>query len=135
MKLEDLKVYNVAMEIGEEVWMIVDNWNLFRRMTVGTQFVRAADSVAANISEGYDRYHFKESKQFYYYARGSLFETRTWLKKASNRKLVDYEKYNAIDSKINDLLVRLNNFINKIGQYQNRLQEPDNEIYGDNSLI
>lgn len=29
MKLEDLKVYNYAMDIGEEVWNIVIKWNYF----------------------------------------------------------------------------------------------------------
>ena len=85
MKLEELKVYNLAMEIGEEVWSIVSGWKWFERDTIGKQLVRAADSIAANISEGYGRYHFKDSKNFYYYSRGSLFETKTWLQKALER--------------------------------------------------
>ena len=29
MKLEELIVYNLAMEIGEEIWDIVDKWTIF----------------------------------------------------------------------------------------------------------
>ena len=50
--------------------------------TIGKQLVRSADSIAANISEGFGRYHFKDSKRFYYISRGSLFETKTWLEKS-----------------------------------------------------
>lgn len=77
MKLEELNVYNLSMELGEIIWGIVEKWNYFEKDTIGKQLVRAADSIAANIAEGYGRYHFKENKQFCFYSRGSLFETKT----------------------------------------------------------
>ena len=70
MKLEDLKAYQTAMELGEVVYTGVSTWPYFDRKTVGEQLVRAADSIAANISEGYGRHSFKENKVFLYYARG-----------------------------------------------------------------
>ena len=88
MKLEELKVYQMAMEMGEEIWSVVNKWNWFEKDTVGKQLVKAADSIASNLSEGYGRYNYKESKNFDYYSRGSLFETKTWLTKAHNRNLV-----------------------------------------------
>src|SRR5881392_191731 len=87
-RLEDFKSYNLAMEIGESVWNIVSTWSYFEKDTVGKQFVRSTDSIAANLSEGLGRYHFKEAKNFSYYSRGSLFETKTWLTKAKNRNLI-----------------------------------------------
>jgi four helix bundle protein len=51
MKLEELKVYNGAMILGEKVWTIVDGWKFFQKDTVGKQLVRAVDSIAANLSE------------------------------------------------------------------------------------
>lgn len=60
LRLEDLEVYKVAMEIGEIVWTIVSRWEYFEKKTLGSQFVNAADSIALNISEGYGRFHYKE---------------------------------------------------------------------------
>ena len=57
--MEDFKVYNLAMELGEEVWDIVIKWNYFEMDTIGKQFVKATDSIAANLSEGLGRYHFR----------------------------------------------------------------------------
>lgn len=58
------------MELGENIWKIVTNWKYFEKDTIGKQLVKAVDSVAANISEGYGRYHFKENINFCYYSRG-----------------------------------------------------------------
>src|SRR5690242_11825854 len=95
-KLEEFKVYNLAMELGEEVWNIVSTWNCFAKDTIGKQLVRAVDSVAANLSEGFGRFHFKEAKNFGYFSRGSLSETETWLLKAKTRGLVEEEQYNKL---------------------------------------
>ncbi|MEO7983271.1 MAG: hypothetical protein ABI688_04235 [Bacteroidota bacterium] len=37
LKLEDLEVYKVALEIGELVWTIVDKWDYFPKKTLGSQ--------------------------------------------------------------------------------------------------
>ncbi len=86
--LDKLNVSQSAMIIGEESWKLVSRWDFFAKETLGKQLVRAADSIAANIAEGYGRYSFKEKKLFCFYARGSLYETRTWLKKAQKRGLI-----------------------------------------------
>ena len=115
MKLEDFVVYNLAMTLGEEVYQIVQKWNIFDKDTVGKQFVRAADSIAANLSEGMGRYHYKERKNFSFYSRGSLFETKTWLTKASNRKLISSEEFTDMLDRIELIGVKLNNYIKTIG--------------------
>lgn len=74
--LEDFRAYNSAMALGEEVWTIVAEWNYFEKDTIGKQLVRAADSIAANLSEGLGRYHFKEMKNFSYYSRDHFSKRR-----------------------------------------------------------
>jgi four helix bundle protein len=98
-RLEDFKTYQMAMELGEEVWSAVSSWNFFDRDTVGKQLVQAVDSIAANLSEGLSRY-FKEIKNFSYYSRGSLFETKTWLTKSANRKLIEQSKFDQLISEL-----------------------------------
>ena len=115
MKLEDLEIYQLSMEIGEEIWQIVVKWDYFAKDTIGKQLIRSTDSIAANISEGFGRYHFKDSKRFYYISRGSLFEAKTWLEKANNRKLIKTEIYDNLIKELNRTAVKLNNFIKSIG--------------------
>jgi four helix bundle protein len=116
MKLEELQVYNLSMEMAEKIWDIVIEWDYFKKDTIGKQLVRAADSIAANLSEGFGRYHFKENINFNYYSRGSLYETKTWLTKAHNRKLISDEAFQSMNNEIDNIGVKLNNYIKSIGR-------------------
>ncbi len=61
---------------------------------MGYQIIRSADSIAANIAEGYGRYSPADRKNFYRYARGSFEETKAWLRKAIQRKIIsDYNGF------------------------------------------
>ena len=113
--LEDFKTYNQAMDLGEEVWDVVVRWKFFEKDTVGKQLVKAVDSIAANLSEGLGRYHYRERKNFGYYSRGSLFETKTWLTKALRRRLIDETKFNLLISKLETIGKMLNSYIHSIG--------------------
>jgi four helix bundle protein len=115
VNLEELDVYQMSMEIGERVWSIVSSWDYFARDTVGKQLVKAADSMAVNLSEGFGRFYYKENKQFGYYSRGSLYETKTWVKKAHSRQLVDDAAYDSLRRSLESLAVRLNNYLRSIG--------------------
>ena len=133
MNVEDLKVYELSMSVGERVWEIVSKWNYFEKDTIGKQLVRAVDSIAANLSEGFGRYHFKEKKNFSYYSRGSLYETKTWIVKAESRGLISKTDFLALKEDINYIGKMLNSYIKSISDnqtnYKNTANEP-NEEYG-----
>jgi four helix bundle protein len=59
MKIEELQVYNQSMDLAEKIWDIVIRWDYFQKDIIGKQLVRAADSIASNLSEGFGRYHYK----------------------------------------------------------------------------
>jgi len=114
IRLEDLEIYQLALEIGEYVWGVVGKWEYFAKKTVGGQFVEAADSISANIAEGYGRFFFKDRKQFCYYSRGSLMEAKNWTTKSINRKLISQEEHVALIEKLQTLHHKLNVYIKKL---------------------
>ena len=120
MDLDDLKVYQLSVEIGERVWSLVVPWDYFAKDTVGKQLVRSADSIAANIAEGFGRYFYKENKRFCYYSRGSLQETRTWLTKASNRGFIGKEDYERLYNDLDVAFKMRNRYIQTIGRGSGR---------------
>jgi len=115
LRLEDLEVYKVSMEIGEIVWKIVARWDYFTKKTLGAQFADAADSIAFNISEGYGRFHYKENKNFCYYSRGSAKETLTATQKAKTRSLLTEEEFQLLSLKLDVYFKLMYGYINSIG--------------------
>ncbi len=89
LNFNELEIYKQSMSLAEKIWLIVLCWDSFPKYTLGKQWVNASDSISQNISEGFGRFPYKDSKNFYYYARGSLFESIGILEKANNRKLVN----------------------------------------------
>lgn len=114
MKFEDLEVYKLSMDLSDKIWDLVIKWEYFPKDTIGKQWVRASDSISANISEGFGRNNFKDQRSFYYYSRGSLCESKTWLEKAKRRNLIDVETYELMLNEFNVLGIKLNNFINSV---------------------
>lgn len=114
MKLEDLEIYQLAMNLGDDIWGVVIKWSYFEKNGFGKQWTNAADSIAANISEGYGRLSAKDNRRFCIIARGSIYETKTWLQKARNRNLLDDQGFTILDKKILDLTVKLWNYIQAI---------------------
>jgi len=129
IKLIDLEVYKVALDIGDKIWDIVDRWDFFNKDTLGKQFVKAADSIALNIAEGYGRFFYKENKNFNYYSRGSAFESTSCLRKAIKRKLISEEENLLLRQQFARYLKLMNGYIKSIGTEQklNELGEDETD--------
>jgi len=112
LSFEDIEAYKVASRLSNFIGDIVIRWNNFSKDTIGKQFVRAVDSISANIAEGYGRYTKKDKVNFYRYAKGSILESIDWFKKAKTRKLISEEEANMIESDL-EKLPRLINWLIK----------------------
>jgi four helix bundle protein len=111
MKLEDLEIYQIALRLGDEIWDIVIKWDWFEKRGIGQQLTDAADSISANISEGYGRLSPRDNRRFCLFARGSLFETETWISKTYNRKLIDDTTHESLTNECANLKIKLWNYI------------------------
>lgn len=95
-------------------WKIYDDLKFMDKKIMGDQFIRSADSVGANIAEGYARYHYLEKIKFYYISRGSLSESCShWLELLHERKRISDESLDRVKKVEKDLRIRLANFINE----------------------
>jgi four helix bundle protein len=77
---------------------------------VGSQMIRAADSISANIAEGYGRFHFRESIQFINYARGSAYETLDWIEKIKHRELSQAANCASLKEKLELVIKQINGY-------------------------
>ncbi|MDB5284632.1 MAG: four helix bundle protein [Bacteroidota bacterium] len=123
-KLETLELYVIAEGFSNDVWFVVEKWTHFQKDTIGKQLVRSADSISANIAEGYGRHFYAESKQFYYYSRGSITETQSWLKKAKVRGLTTESECEKLMTKLETIHIKLNAYISWLKKSNSKTNTP-----------
>src|SRR5215471_6545833 len=85
---ENLKVYQLSEELADDIWDIVSKWDHLAKNTVGQQIVKSADGTGDCIAEGSGRGTAQDNRRFIGIARGSLYETKHWLRRAFKRKLL-----------------------------------------------
>lgn len=113
---ERLRVYQLSEQLSDVVWEIVLPWSHFARDTLGKQLVKAVDSIGANIAEGTGRGTFVDNRRFVKIARGSLNETKHWLRRAFKRRLLSAKQVDEIKPLMDELGPKLNAYLNSIGR-------------------
>jgi four helix bundle protein len=111
---EKLRVYQLAEKLADQIWKIVIKWDYFAKSTVGIQMVDAADRVGSNISEGTGRGSLQDNRRFIKIARGSLYETKYWLRRAYRRKLLTQAEVDELKPTIRELLPTLNAYYRSV---------------------
>ena len=112
---EELEVYKLAESLANEIWNIVNQWEYFAKDTIGKQIVRSADSICANIAEGRGRHNFQDNQRFVKIARGSLYETISFLRLAYIRQLLTRQQSNKLKPIIDELSPKLNAYLKSLG--------------------
>jgi len=113
---ESLRVYQLSEQLSDLIWEVVLEWNAFARDTVGKQLVRAVDSVGASISEGTGLGTYADNRRFVRIARGSLNETKHWLRRSFERHLLTTHQINTIKPIVDELAPKLNAYLKSIGR-------------------
>jgi len=111
---EGLRVYQLAERLADRIWKIVLKWDYFAKVTIGQQIVDAADGVGANIAEGSGRGSLQDNRRFVRIARGSLYETKHWLRRAYKRRLLTNQEVSDLRPLIDELLPTLNAYVRSL---------------------
>lgn len=109
IELKDLRVYQLSRSLSQSAWIIYQSLSNDLKWSIGQQFIRSIDSVGANVSEGYGRYHYLDRVKFYYNARGSYFEAiEYWLELLFERELISSKDYENLKIVGKELQIKLN---------------------------
>ena len=110
-----LIVWQQAVELFELVWAIAFTENRID-LKLRSQIADAAQSVSANISEGYGRRSLNEYIQFLYYALGSLAETMTRAIGLKKTRQIAEARFHDVDILHYEVENRLLRLIDKLEQ-------------------
>lgn len=122
---ENLRVYQLSENLSDQVWQIVLKWDHFARTTIGAQLVRSTDSIGANLAEGSGRGSNTDYKRFIRISRGSLYETRHWLRRAYKRDLLTEAQIESLSPLLEELTPSLNAYLRSIGTFDR--QKPNSK--------
>lgn len=113
--LQDLEIYKLSRDLSRIGWDIYNNLDWQTKKINGDQFIESVDSVGANITEGYKRFHYLERIKFCYNSRASLAECNDyWMELLYERKKAKVEKYKEFKTVAASLSIKLNNFISSL---------------------
>ena len=122
--IQELIVYQLARKLSTIAWDIYSKMSFEDKKIMGDQFIRATDSVGANIAEGYSRFHHLDRVRFYYNSRASQSEaTDHWLDLLLERGKISQVTFDEYKSISKDLQIKLNNFIKKTKDENNTHKE------------
>jgi four helix bundle protein len=108
----DLDVWKQARILSKEVYLVSSNFPSDEKFGLTSQIRRAAVSIPSNIAEGCGRNHPKDSIQFFYVARGSVYEVETQLYLAFDLGFIEEIDLKTLLLKLEITRKLLNGFIN-----------------------
>jgi four helix bundle protein len=115
------KSIDFALRIYKEVLPLLppeERWGLSQQMR------RSAQSVPANIAEGYGRYYYQDNVRFCYMARGSLEELLSHLVLAHHVGFIPPELFKQLSDQGNDLVRLINGYIAYLKRSKQGANEP-----------
>lgn len=110
---EELVIWQQAHKLTLGIYALSGKWPKSELYGLTSQIRRAAISVELNIAEGHSRYHYGETINFMYNARGSAQEVRNCLLIAKDLKEinVDEEILNKLNDEYLGLIKGINGFV------------------------
>ena len=109
----DLQVWQLAMQVTEEVYLLLADLPKEERYELASQLRRCAVSVPSNIAEGAGRGSDKEFSHFLNIAMGSAYELETQLLLANRLFKNMQQKADAVLPKLHQLQKMLYSLIKR----------------------
>ena len=134
--LETLLVWQKSLAFAVEICKtILPKLPVQEKWSLVDQLRRSAQSIPANIAEGYGRFYFQEGVRFCYIARGSLEETFSHLTLAHKLDYLDDETYKRLNDQIIELRRMISGYIAFLKESKRGASEPGaNHIREDSPL-
>jgi len=113
-RFQDLKIWQLAIEIADELFDIADRLEEKRLYRFAEQLRAAGMSMSNNIAEGSGSASKKEFKQFLNMARRSTFENANILILLQKRKLISQDSLDQLLNKLDSLCRQITSFQNSL---------------------
>ncbi len=111
---KEMPVWKQSFDLSINVFKLTSTLPKSEDYALTSQLRRSANSISANISEGFGRNSNRNKIQFYIIARGSAFETQNHLLYGKEVGYFDSDIIDNLIKEYNDLILQLNKLIKTI---------------------
>ncbi len=108
---KDLECYIKARELRIFISELVKKFPSQERFLLTAQIIDCSRSVSRNIAEGYGRYTFTDTRNFFIISRGSVTETMEQLTTAFDEKYITEEELKMGEDKCEHVFKLINGYI------------------------
>ncbi len=127
--LESLTIWQKSITFAESIYnRVLPLLPAEEKWCMGSQLRRSAQSIPANIAEGYGRYYYQENIHFCYIARGSLEETLSHLFLARRLQYIPEELFLQLSKEIQEIRRSMNGYIQYLKTSKRGKNEPGSTI-------
>lgn len=109
---EELKIWQKAIEIGEEIYQLADSKPLKHDFKSRDQIIGAVVSISNNIAEGFEYNSRTQFIKFLYYAKGSAGEVRSQLALLVKVGRIGKDQYEKLKPELITLSAQIKSLIN-----------------------
>ena len=109
-----LSVYQKAMNLSKEVYMIIRQLPDIERFAMVRQMIRAVTSISSNLAEGQSTLYKKKELTFISTAIGSCGEMRCWYDHCLNLSYITKEQFEKLDRDTEEVMKMLIGYIKKL---------------------
>jgi len=107
----ELNVWENSRKLVKTIYETTETFPKTEVYGIINQLRRAALSIAANIAEGFGRFHYKDKIKFYLQARGSMLEVQNFIILSVDLNFINKKIGKQIFTECNEILFQLNSLI------------------------
>ena len=121
---KDLECYIQARLLRKFISELANKFPAHEKFFLTAQIIDSSRSITRNIAEGYGRYTYTDTRNFFIIARGSVTETMEHLTTAYDEKYITEEELTTGEQKCELVFKLINGYISWLDKSKNQKAEP-----------
>ena len=111
---KEMPIWKDAMDSAESIFRLTETLPKKEDYGPTSQIRRSTLSISGNIAEAFGRYHVHDKINIYYFSRGSIAETSSYLEYGVRVGYFDQEDIKVIEVKLAKLYEAINRLIKSL---------------------
>lgn len=120
---KDPECYKQGKELRIYISTLAKKFPAYEKILPAAQILDSSRSITANVTEGYDRFTYSDTKNFFIISRGSLTETMEHLTTAFDKNYILNEELKTGEEKCELVFKLINGYISYLDKSKSQIKK------------